>query len=73
MNNADVNFYKIFLSYLQKKKQLLEAQFTFNELTSAVMDLSSGRVPGIDGLPAEFYKRFWTIIDIIFLKLLRNV
>ncbi len=45
-----------------EKKKNLEAQFTFNELTSAVMDLSSGRVPGIDGLPDEFYKRFWTII-----------
>lgn len=56
-----------------EKKKLLEAQLTFNELTSAVMDLSSGRVPGIDGLPAEFNKCFWTIIGHDFLKLLRNV
>lgn len=60
MINADMNFYKIFLCYPRKK--FLEAQLTFNELTSAVMELSSGRAPGIDGLPAEFYKCFWTII-----------
>jgi len=62
MINADINFYKIFLRYLQKKKttttKLLEAQLIFYKLTSAVMDPSSG----IDGLPAEFYRCFWTVV-----------
>lgn len=29
------------------------------ELATAVQQLSTGRAPGIDGLPAEFYKHFW--------------
>ena len=30
------------------------------ELLNALRDLPSGKSPGIDGLPAEFYKVFWT-------------
>lgn len=40
-------------------KLLLEADITFEEVTAAVMGLSTGRTPGLDGLPAEFYKAFW--------------
>ena len=29
------------------------------QLTTVVEQLASGRAPGIDGLPIEFYKRFW--------------
>ncbi len=35
---------------------------TKNELSAAVSGLASGRTPGIDGLPGEFYKHFWTLI-----------
>ncbi|XDV25251.1 hypothetical protein PO909_029197 [Leuciscus waleckii] len=43
-------------------KDILETELTFAEVTAAVMGLSSGRTPGLDGLPAEFYKFFWNII-----------
>lgn len=36
-------------------KQSLDTEITFEEITDAVMGLSSGRTPGLDGLPAEFY------------------
>jgi len=32
------------------------------ELSDAVTGLSLGRTPGIDGLPDEFYKHFWTTV-----------
>ena len=46
------------LSPGQRKK--LDADITVEELTVAVKQLSAGRSPGVDGLPAEFYQHFWT-------------
>ncbi len=43
-------------------KQTLDSSITFDELSAAVSGLASGRTPGIDGLPGEFYKHFWTLI-----------
>lgn len=43
-------------------KQSLETELTFEEITAAVMGLSSGRRAGLDGLPAEFCKSFWNVI-----------
>lgn len=40
----------------------LEAQITMNELYTAMMSLQSGRAPGIDGLPVDFYKSFWSVL-----------
>ncbi len=40
----------------------LNSDLTFELVTNAVNQLSSGRAPGIDGIPAEFYKTFWGII-----------
>ncbi|KAI4883755.1 hypothetical protein NFI96_007667 [Prochilodus magdalenae] len=41
---------------------LLEAVLELQELTTAAQEQTSGRAPGIDGLPAEFYKHFWGTI-----------
>lgn len=43
-------------------KEELEQMISFNELSEAVQQLSTSRAPGIDGLPAEFYKNFWSIL-----------
>ncbi len=43
-------------------KTVLDASITFKEITAAVGQLSSGRSPGIDGLTADFYKKFWNCI-----------
>ncbi len=51
----------------------LDSDLTFEEVTNAVNQLSSGRVPGIDGIPAEFYKTFWGIIVIFFGLFYRKV
>ncbi len=35
-------------------KELLETDISFEEVSLAVKGLSSGKSPGLDGLPAEF-------------------
>ncbi|MGH0139372.1 UNVERIFIED_CONTAM: hypothetical protein FKN15_031229 [Acipenser sinensis] len=35
----------------------IDTPLVFPELTAAVAQLSKGKAPGLDGLPAEFYKR----------------
>lgn len=54
-------------------KQTLESEITFEELSAAVLGLASGRTPGIDGLPGEFYKHFWTLIGADFYEVLKQV
>jgi hypothetical protein len=40
----------------------LEGDFSSQELTAAVQQLSPGRAPGVDGLTAEFYKCFCGVL-----------
>lgn len=44
------------------EKEELEGFLTFSELSSAVLELNSGKSPGLDGLSAEFYKGFWNVL-----------
>ena len=37
----------------------MESPITFQELSEAVGQMALGRAPGIDGLPVDFFKRFW--------------
>uniref|UniRef100_A0A674PB36 Reverse transcriptase domain-containing protein n=1 Tax=Takifugu rubripes TaxID=31033 RepID=A0A674PB36_TAKRU len=43
----------------QRDRSTLDADITLDELTAAVGQMASGRAPGLDGLPADFYKHFW--------------
>lgn len=38
----------------------LSGALSLGELHKALQGMDSGKVPGIDGLPVEFYKFFWT-------------
>uniref|UniRef100_A0A7M4FD05 Reverse transcriptase domain-containing protein n=1 Tax=Crocodylus porosus TaxID=8502 RepID=A0A7M4FD05_CROPO len=40
----------------------LEQEFSLAELAAAVAGLTSGKAPGLDGLPVEFYKAFWPLL-----------
>lgn len=40
----------------------METLLFFEEVSAAVQQLKCGRAPGVDGLPVEFYQRFWTVM-----------
>lgn len=40
-------------------RQLLNRELSVEELENALKEMQNGKSPGCDGLPPEFYKRFW--------------
>ena len=43
----------------EEEKYSISHKFTMKELEQTVKDMGNDKTPGIDGLPAEFYKVFW--------------
>ena len=41
------------------EREYFEQPLSIDELFDAVMTLKSGKVPGLDGLTVEFYRKFW--------------
>ena len=48
-------------SLSREQQQQLECDISFEELTAASKLLEDGKAPGLDKVPAEFYKAFWNI------------
>ncbi|XP_033998587.1 uncharacterized protein LOC117492420 [Trematomus bernacchii] len=53
--------------------QALEVPLTVSELEGALNRMNKGKVPGIDGLPVEFYAKFWSILGPVLLEVLTEV
>lgn len=49
---------------------LLEQDITLSELSGALARTPTGRAPGLDGLPAEFWQTFWPLLGKHFVKLI---
>ena len=45
-----------------RERDLLDIDLSLEELTTAVDQMASGRSPGLDGLPIDFFKTLWNII-----------
>ena len=56
-----------------KDKELCELFPTVEECNDAVMSLKNNKSPGLDGLPSEFYKCFWSDISTLFYDVLKCV
>lgn len=73
-DNPDV--YSSFLAGLpqvsSEDNDELTAELTLEELYAAMMSLQSGKAPGMDGLPVDFYKSFWSIIGPDLLEVMKD-
>ena len=49
-------------------KEYLEKPITPQELDLALSQMQEGKAPGRDGLPVEFYKKFWVILRPLLLE-----
>ncbi len=56
-------FYEGLPNVLEDSKAELERPFSEEELLNALRGMESGKTPGIDGLPVEFYKEFWAVLS----------
>ena len=45
-----------------QQRNSIDGKLTHKELGEAAKALNNGKSPGSDGIPAEFYKKFWTLI-----------
>ena len=76
--NSDNELQMWFLQFIEEKipqidKQLLEKEITEKEIYNAIKDLSSNKSPGIDGIPNEFYLKYWDIIHIEVSLVVKNI
>ena len=44
-------------------KAICEGRVRIEEITEELKSFKDNKVPGIDGLPAEFYKAFWHLLE----------
>lgn len=56
----------------QAAKEMLEAPITLEELYLAAKNLAKKKVPGIDGVPIEFYLSIWDLIGPMLLAMLQE-
>lgn len=51
----------------EEQKIMLDQEITLDELTTALNTLPCNKTPGLDGLTAEFYRKFWKKMGPIYL------
>lgn len=56
----------------EEDKEALEAPFSEEELRKALGQLNTNKAPGSDGLPPEFYGKFWHLIAPYYLDSLQS-
>ena len=54
-------------------REILGINVTSDEIYSALKNLNTNKAPGLDGIPAEFYQKFWKIIKNEIVQIIRNI
>ena len=72
----DVNLHEIFrgdnIYKLTESEALsLEGLVTIEEIGNAVKKMKHNKTPGIDGFPAEFFKKFWGKLKVFVLRAIK--
>jgi len=65
-------FYEGLPNVSEDSKAELERPLSEEELLNALKGIESGKAPGMDGLPAEFYKEFWAVLGKDLLEVLNE-
>ena len=60
------------LSLTDSERESCEGEFTKEELSAALGGLQTGKSPGSDGLPTEFYKPFWEDLGDVLVTVLND-
>ena len=60
------------LSLTDSERESCEGEFTKEELSAALGGLQTGKSPGSDGLPTEFYKAFWEDLGDVLVTVLND-
>ena len=57
----------------QKEKDKLDAPILEDEVKTAVFQMQSGKSPGLDGIPVEFYQEYWGHIKDLYMAYINKV
>ena len=63
---------EISTSLEEHDKELCEGELTLEESTAAVNSLAKHKTPGADGIPLEFYIKFWPLLSPLLLVVINE-
>ena len=74
----DENYQEWFLNYVTKtlseqEQKLLEREVTQNEILEAINNTNMNKAPGIDGIPIEFFSKYWSIIKQEITEIIKDI
>ena len=74
----DEEYQNWFLQFVNKflteqEVKLVEEMVTMKEIFQCIKDINTNKTPGNDGLPIEFYDKYWDIIKIEFTEIVINI
>ena len=54
-------------------RENLEKDLTEEEFKTSIKEMQNGKSPGIDGIPKEFYQKFWSLIKNKFIEVTKQI